>query len=370
MKIIFVISGLQMGGAEAQVCELADNLSYLGEEVSIVCLSGEVIRKPENQNIKIYNINIEKKAKSVLLGLIKLRGIIKKIDPDVIHSHMFHANILMRVLRIIVRFPALICTVHNSYEGGKVRTLLYRYTDRFADITTNVSNEATSAYVDKGAVKREKIITIKNAINTDKFKFSNEARVRIRNEFNVDDDKTVLLAVGRLTKQKDYPNLIYAFSNIKCKSAILFIIGDGELKSELLSLAEKLNLSDRVFWLGLKNNINEFMSAADVFVLASRWEGFGLVVAEAMSCKRVVVATDSGGVAEVIGDCGYLVPPNDSRKLATTIDNALKLSQNQSSLVGKQARERVLNLFSMKSKAQEWLQIYKFYSGIKKEKTV
>ncbi|MCQ4104659.1 glycosyltransferase [Erwinia persicina] len=370
MKILFVISGLQMGGAEAQVCELADNLTYLGEEVSIVCLSGEVIRKPENADIKIYNLNIEKKPASVLLGMMKLRKIIKNFNPDVIHSHMFHANILMRLLRFLISFPALICTVHNSYEGGRVRTFLYRYTDSFADVTTNVSDEATKAYIDKGAVKSDKIITIKNAISTDKFIFSNEARVRIRNELKVGDDKSILLAVGRLTKQKDYPNLINAFSKIEDKNTVLLIIGDGELKAELVSLAESLDLNNRVFWLGLKNNIHEFMSTADVFVLASRWEGFGLVVAEAMSCKRVVVATDCGGVAEVIGDCGYLVTPNDSEKLATAIDDALKLSQTQSSQVGEKARSRVKKLFSMRSKAQEWLRIYKFYNGMKKEKTI
>src|SRR5690625_8036008 len=102
----------------------------------------------------------------------------------------------------------------------------------------------------------------------------------------------------------------------------------------------ELQIEEHVSFLGVYNEMPALMSATDIFVLSSLWEGFGLVVAEAMACERVVVATDSGGVKEVLGDCGFLVSQSETDLLATGIEQALNLDEAEKSELGKRARDR------------------------------
>jgi len=100
------------------------------------------------------------------------------------------------------------------------------------------------------------------------------------------------------------------------------------------------------------------MSASDVFVLSSAWEGFGLVVAEAMACERVVVATDCGGVSEVVGSEGFLVEPNNNILLAQALDKALDLSDDERSSIGVSARKRIIDNYSLSANVEAYLKLY------------
>ncbi len=100
------------------------------------------------------------------------------------------------------------------------------------------------------------------------------------------------------------------------------------------------------------------MRAADVFVLSSAWEGFGLVVAEAMATEKVVVVTDSGGVKEVVGDCGLLVPPQNSEALADALETALNMPPDKAKALGEKARLRIVENFNLESVVARWLEIY------------
>lgn len=138
----------------------------------------------------------------------------------------------------------------------------------------------------------------------------------------------------------------------------MLIAGDGPLRQELQDLAHKLRLEDYVDFLGIRDDIPALMSASDVFVLSSAWEGFGLVVAEAMACQRVVVATDCGGVKEVLGSAGYLVQPRQATELADALYSALNLSSQDSAAMGKAARQRVQNYYSLDVAVDKWLKLY------------
>lgn len=369
MNITFVITGLGMGGAECQVCDVIDRLSSLGHRVQLICLSGSIIKKPLSESVPVINLNMKKNPLGLINAYLMACEVIKKFKPDVIHSHMFHANIFSRLLRLRLAIPVLVSTAHNIYEGGKIRTLIYRYTDCLADLTTNVSEEAALRYVENKAVRKNKIFVVKNAIDTERFSFNPAARQLLRDSLRVDSDTKVLLAVGRLTPQKDYANLLMAFSKIeKNKKLLLCVIGAGELDNELKALAESLGIAERVRWLGIRYDVESWMSASDVFVLSSAWEGFGLVVAEAMACERVVVATDCGGVKEVLGNTGYLVSKKDNLSLLSGLESAIGLMEDDRIKLGIRARERVRKNFSMESKAAEWVSIYRKISDAKKEK--
>ncbi|MFQ2035830.1 glycosyltransferase [Aeromonas veronii] len=361
MKITLLSTGLQVGGAEKQVCSLADYYASNGNEVQLISITGDSVIKPNNSKIEI----VELKSKKSLLGLarsyVEARARIKKFSPDVVHSHMVHANIFARLLRLSVNIPKLICTAHSSNEGGLARMFAYRLTDRLCDLTTNVGEEAKRISISRGAVPAHRIMAMYNGINTKCFMYSHHARDKRRRELGISQDDVLLLAVGRLTAAKDYPNLLSAFSivsNIK-ENTRLIIIGSGEEEKTLKVLTDSLGISSKVDFLGLRHDVNEWMCAADLYVMSSAWEGIPLVLLEAMSCELMVVATDCGGVKEILNGFGYLSPPQNSQILADSILAGLSLDVEEKQKKIKLARDYVEKKFSLSSIASRWLDIYK-----------
>lgn len=358
-SLLLVITGLGMGGAERQVCDLADKLASRGYQVKIAYILEPVIVQPKSENIELIWLGGKKSPLSMLKAFINLIKVIKKYQSDVVHSHMYHANILSRLAKVFTALPRLVCTAHSNNEGSQLRMLSYRFTDSLADVFSNVSQDAVKEFEKKKAVAVNKMIATHNGIDTETFRFNSASRSLIRSNYNF-EDKKIFIAIGRFHAAKDYPNLLNSFSDlIQKKSAVhLFIVGDGELRSSIEQMIADKNLTDHVTLLGIRKDVPELLSAADVFVLPSAWEGFGLVVAEAMACERVVVATDCGGVAEVLGQEGFLVPPKDSNALMSAMEKAISLSDEEAKTMGAAARKRILEHYSLDSVVDNWLKIY------------
>lgn len=355
-----VITGLGMGGAERVVCDLADKLYDRGHEVKIAYLTGDVLTNPIHDEIELIKVNLNNLS-SLIPAYINLAKIIRKYRPDVVHSHMVHANLLSRLIRLIAPMSKLLTTAHNSNEGGRVLMLLYRLTHSLADTTTNVSKEATLAFEHMGAVPNNGMITVYNGISLKKFHYIPEARAKLEKELGFTENHRVILAVGRFSEQKDYPNLLYAVSILKQTvnySFKLIVSGDGELRKPIEDLIDKLGLQDDVVLLGRRNDIPELMSAADLFVLSSKYEGFGLVVAEAMACECLVVATDCGGVAEVLNNRDFLVEPSDSIALSNKIKYALSIRTSIKKTIIQKNKRYVQDNFSLDNIANEWVDLY------------
>lgn len=360
MNIILIITGLGMGGAERQVCDLADQFTAKGHKVLLISMTGETVNRPLSAKIDVVELNMAKTPFGFIKAYWQARQLIKQFKPDVVHSHMVHANIFTRLLRISTYMRKLICTAHSSNEGGRGRMLAYRVTDGLCDLITNVSQEAVDAFIAQGAVAKGRMLAMHNGIDTLRFIFNPASRASLRAQLKLTDNTPLILAVGRLTEAKDYPNLLTAFNQLpsELNHVQLAIIGIGEEQANIETFAAQLGLTTRVHFLGLQRNVHEWMSAADIFVLSSAWEGFGLVVAEAMACQRVVVATDCGGVKEVVGECGILVPPRDHLALADGINTALQMSSDEIEMIGAAARNRIVTRYSLNAQAESWLSLY------------
>lgn len=359
MKILYVITGLGMGGAETQLSTIAQHMAK-SHDVRVCYLTGEPVLLKDISAVPIVPINIKKTLSGFFQGYFKLRKLVADFKPDVIHSHMIHANILSRLLRLSIAVPKLVCSAHNSNEGGWLRMLAYRLTDRLADVTTNVSLEAVHAFETRWAIPKDKMRVVFNGVDTSIFKPDSEKRFYLRQLADVADNDKIILSVGRLTAAKDFPNLLNAFAGLSHMQGTfkLWIVGDGDDRLALTALVEKLNLTGKVFFWGMRSDVASFYNAADIYVLSSAWEGFGLVVAEAMASERVVVATDCGGVREVIGDQGFLVPVKNADALMQGMEKALSLSAGGAKVMGEQARTRVVENFSLDSVIENWLDIY------------
>lgn len=359
-----MITSLGVGGAERLVTALADRYVAGGHQVMLVRFHGEAELRPNDPRVRLENLDMRRSPWGVLVAMWRLRRLIRAFGPEVVNSHLVHANLLTRLLRLVTPMPRLVSSAHNTNEEGRGRMLAYRLTDRLADISTNVSGEAVVAFEQQGAVKPGRMLAIHNGIDTDSFAFDPAARAPLREEFGLEESTPMLLAVGRLWAQKDYPNLLRAFAGLRAGAAPqLVIVGDGPLREELDALADTLGVRDRVRFLGVRHDVPALMSACDLFVLSSAWEGFGLVVAEAMACGRMVVATDCGGVREVVGDEGFLVPPRNAQALTEAMGRALRLPDEQRQRLGTAARERVVARYSLEAMAEKYLAVYR---GVKR----
>lgn len=359
LKIIYVITGLGLGGAEKVVTSLADEMASRGNNVVLVYMTGNALVTPSNPTVRLVKIGVNS-IKDLPNFFVEFRQLHSRFDPDVVHTHLVHANLLVRLCRLFTPIRRLVTTAHNRNEEGRFRMTGYRVTNWLADVSTNVSTEAVRAFEDQKAVPAGKMLAVYNGISLGQFRKSVSGVSQIRSELGLAEDKKLIVAVGRLSAPKDYPNLLNALALVgnKISDWHLVVAGDGPLRGQLVSLTQKLGLDDRVSFLGVRNDIPALLSAADLFVLSSAWEGFPMVVGEAMACECVVVATDCGGVREFLGDSEFMVEPNNSEALAAAIGDALQLSDDQRAGYGRSARERIQDLYSLEATVDKWLAIY------------
>lgn len=229
-----------------------------------------------------------------------------------------------------------------------------------AEIMTNVSQVAVERYIACAAVPRHKALISYNGIDCDRFRFDPVRRARVRNELGATAYTDVFLAAGQFCDAKDYPNLLNAFAAVAARrnDGVLLIAGIGPGHDHIQAMAANTAWHDRIKFLGLRRDMDALVSAADVFVLSSAWEGFPLVIEEAMACERVVVATEAGGVPEWLGSCGYIVRVWDSAALASAMLQAVALDDDARRLQGLAARKRVQEHYSVQSTVQRWERIY------------
>lgn len=367
-RVLFVTTDLALGGAETQVVHLATRLKSRGWEVQVVSLMPPRAYVVEMQaaGVSVFSLDIKRKVPDPR-PFLRLARLIRAWRPEIVHSHMVHANILARIVRPLVRVPVLVCTAHSIDErgrkgSGRLREFLYRLTDPFCDLTTQVSQAGLERYVRIGTVPRHKIRYIPNGVDTERFKSDLEARLRSRQELRL-EEAFVWLAVGRFDVEKDYPNMLRAFAQVVKKQCetFLLIAGDGPLRPAVEELARDLGLKDHVQFLGIRRDIPDLMNAADAYIMSSIWEGMPMVLLEASATELPIVATNVGGNREVVldGKTGFLVPPKDPEALAQAMLRLMSLSEEERWRMGKLARQHIEAHYSLDRVVNQWEALYR-----------
>jgi len=360
MRILYVLTSLGIGGAERQVIGLAERMVAQGHSAALLVLKGPVSDEWPTA-IETHFLNISKNPVSLVRGLWAARWIVNEFAPDVVHSHTFPANMMARMLQLLRPVPVLLSTIHNVYEGGWQRMLAYRGTNFLSRRTTAVSRAAADRFVRWGAVPGDKCIAIPNGIEIDR-SANEQDRSVVRAGIGAGKG-FVWLAAGRVVAAKDFENLLRSFARVRGHAADteLWIAGDNDTDEaqRLRGVEEELGLRGAVQWLGLRRDLPTVMNAADGFVLSSAWEGMPLVLGEAMGAGKPVVATDVGGVRELVGDAGVVVEAKNSKGLAGAMESVQRMSNEERGAMGAAARERILTHFSMDERAKEWEALYR-----------
>lgn len=368
-RICFIVTTLDFGGAEVQVVELATRLVQRHWEVMILSLthSNALEKRAVAAGIEVTSLGIRKTTPNPLF-LLRLNTIVSEWKPDLLHSHMFHANLLSRLYRLRKRSIPLISTIHNIFEGKSLsqsnrRCMAYRMTDPLSDLTTIISRAAYQRYAANKVVSLDKFLHIPNGIDTDVFCPLDDT---VLNENKTDHTRAgfVWLTIGSIEKQKDYPNLIQAFKKVlKLSSDVqLQIVGEGSLLNEMKSLSCREGIHQQIEWLGRRqrSEILDLMRKADAFVIASQWEGLPMVLLEAAACGLPIVATDVGGNNEVVVDnrTGWIVTPRRPHLLARAMLELMRMPVSQRREVGMAGRNYVIRHFDINHIVDTWERLY------------
>ncbi|HUS35608.1 MAG TPA: glycosyltransferase [Verrucomicrobiae bacterium] len=370
-KILLVVTGLGVGGAEWQVVALAHRFQALGSKVAVVTLI-----EPGRLKEEFVRVGIPVESLGMKRGLpgpgalLKLARIVKRENPDVVHSHMFHANIVGRVSRTMWRNVPLVCTIHNVNEVSASSTKwnkktwrddAYRWTNGLASRTTAICDTATKRYVDVGAFRNGQIETVVNGIVVSKFARDAVAGAKLRKELGL-ENKIVGLMVARMEPPKDQALLLRAWAGAVAKhpNLQLVLVGDGPARAELENLAAELKIASNVSFMGIRKDVSAFMSMADFFLLITIMEGLPLVILEAAAASLPAVASITGGIPEAVrdGETGFLVPPGDLEKLTEAILKMAALPASERAAMGTKAHAAIAKRFDLDLIVERWLQIY------------
>jgi glycosyltransferase involved in cell wall biosynthesis len=352
IKIIYIITRLNIGGAEMMLLDLARHLSpeFFEVKVATVVGNGPLVEDFRKAGIEVSVF--EKKGKIGLGVIWKIRRYLRREKPEIVHTHLFGGDTWGRAAAILARVPIIISTEHNTnLDEGWGKRKIKKFLSFFTKKIVAVSQAVRDYSVARDRIKAKKIVVIPNGIEIEKFSVAEKDRF---------SDPPVVSVVGRLEEQKGHKYLFEALNLIKTIPWVLWVVGDGSLKSNLELLAKDLDLRERIIFLGARRNIAEILSQIDIFVLPSLWEGLGLAVLEAAAAGKPIVASRVGGIPEIItdGKTGILVEPKNVKSLADGLEHML-LGVSEAKAMGERAREMVKEKFGVEIMVEQYEQLYK-----------
>lgn len=344
INILHVIDKLRVGGAEKHLVRLVNGLDKTRYNSIICCLEG---KGPLLNELKRHKVYVFRKKGGLDLNLIfKLHKIIKKEKIDIIHAHHETQAEYSLVGSFFGRTPVIV-TRHGTYTLSRKDILILRFLFLFAARLVFVSKAALRYYRINQSVPLKKSVVIYNGICVDDYK--NAKPGKIRNEFSIKKKGINIAFVGRLFPEKDIPCFLHMAKIVssKLKESRFFIVGGGALEKKAREIAASLGLENAVFT-GFRKDIPQIISAMDIIVLTSSRESCPLVLLEAMSAAKPVVASNVGGVPEIVRDGfnGFLSKPKNPAGFA---DKVLLLAQNKNlrETIGKNGRITAESYFSI-----------------------
>ncbi len=340
MRIIEVVGGLQIGGAENQVVQLLNGLSKAGQECHLI-----FFQPIESHLVHALAKDISKHhaplARWGQIGCIRrLVHLFREIQPHVVQAHMFHTNLYVVIAARLAKVPVVITTEHgkNLWKNSIHHWIERGVISPLSTMRVAVSQDIRDIRIQSADIPADKIMVIPPCVEIP------EQSVEYHDKSSV-----MLGAVGRMVDAKDYPTLLRAFSRVvdSGMKAELVFLGDGPARSQLENMARELGIAGVVRFPGFQSNIDEWLRRFELVVFSSIREGIPVAMLEAMAAGVPMVATRVGGIPEVIRDGvnGLLVECGRPEDLANAI---MRLAQdvNLRKALGREGRNTVVSLYS------------------------
>jgi glycosyltransferase involved in cell wall biosynthesis len=311
MKVLHVITGLGVGGAELQLRSL---LRHSRHDPDVVTLynAGPVATMIEADGVRVRDLGMTRNTE--LSALARLYRLIRAGRYDVVHAHLYRSQIYGRLAARLARTPVVVHTEHSIGETHLERRrmttgvrALYLTTDRCSKATIAVSDTVRDRLV-KWGVPARKIWVIPNGLELDRVAFDAEARARIRQELAIAENAQVIGVLGRLDPNKRFDLVIEAVAPLLTDGRQLLIVGDGDDRQRLEKVAARCGVTDRVVFAGVRHDVAAMLSAMDLFIASSEQETFGLSVLEALCNGLPALYTTCPALVGVETDRARQVP--------------------------------------------------------------
>lgn len=338
MKVLRITTLMDFGGQERNYISFTEKPELLKHEYEFAAIgyggNAERVLRERGFVVHILNRNFSIRNLSNIWAVYQL---IKKVKPDVVHTAAaeanFHGIIAAKLAGVKYIIGEEIGIPSHSSMAKKVFARVYRFANKVICVSESVKNHL----VKTGEISEEKGIVIYNPVS-----FPSKQEFEKSEKFNI-------VYIGRLEKVKNVETLVKAFSKIQNNKIQLTIVGDGREMDNLQNLVNELKITEAVLFEGFQNNIGKYLSAADLYVLPSYSEGFGIAAVEAMFLKVPVLATQVGGVPEFInhGENGWLFDPNSVDDLVEILTYILSLNTDDRASIGNKGFEDVSNRFTV-----------------------
>lgn len=379
--MILLTPVLLLGGTEIQTLALVSVLVSGGYKVTVCCYyeyEQDMVKRFETAGAKVLLMKYERAQGlwHLAKGLLKL---FREINPDIVHIQYLAPGFIPIIVARLAGIRTVFATVHiaGSVAYGRKAKLLLRSAANICTAFFCVSKGVegfwfgdSEVFEPEKARKNRRHFTIYNAVDASRIAQAVEGidREEAKTSLGI-SDKPIVGIVGRLTYQKGQDILFDAMVEIieKFHDAMLIVIGGGPDRMKLEDKAKSLGIENNILWLGVQqqDRVFQLYSIMDVLAMPSRYEGFGLTAAEAMAAGIPVVGSKVEGLTEIIQDgiTGYLVPANDSNKLAEALINLLTDPEKAKGM-GRKGFERVNELFSIERFSKSWLAAYRSLQNV------
>lgn len=376
VKVLHIITRLDNGGSAENTFLTVTGLNKAGWDVSL--MSGPVDlpsqdRRKQIEKQGVEYIHMPDLVRNVhpfkdLEAFYKMYRLLRKRKFDIVHTHTSKAGFLGRLAAWLARTPLIIHTPHGhvffGYFGAfKTRIILSleKWISRITGQMVALTSGEKRDYVKYGVCDTEKITVICSGIELNKFKEASWSEKRtLRKELGIPENAKIVGTVGRLVPVKGPVFLIDAAKFVLSKhpNTFFLFVGDGELKHELVKRARKLDIEHQVLFVGWRDDVARILSLFDIFVFPSLNEGMGRVLVEAMTLGKPIVASDVGGIPDLVihGKNGFLVCPKNPLELAKGIKILIE-DKNQREHMGECGKEMAWN-FSKDKMIEEIVKLY------------
>src|ERR1700733_1819937 len=358
-RISIFLPSLEGGGAERVMCNLAIEIAERGIPVDLV-LAKKI--GPYLQDVPPTVRLIDLGSGRLIFCIPKLINYLRSVKPHCLISALSNANVIAIVSHLLAASPAKIIVservainqaqIHIHSLRRRLVPILIRLFYKRADHIVAISHGVADQLATMLGIPHDNIAVIYNPVVNDKL--LQKAEEPVNHPWFLPAAPPVIVAAGRLVKQKDFQTLIRAFSLVrKTRVASLMILGEGECRPEVQNLAQQLGIADDVSLPGFVDNPYKYMKGARAFVLSSLYEGFANVIIEAMACGTPIISTNCpSGPSEILenGRWGRLVPVGDVGGLAKAIQNVLDEVSHPD------VKSRAA-MFSVEKKTDDWFKI-------------
>lgn len=356
-----LVTELRPAGAERCVYELAVRLDRRRFDVHVAALRGGAVADwLARAGVGVTVLNVRGKLDAARLP--RLVGLLRRKRIRLLHTHLFHADLAGRIAARVAGVPHLVHTVHVA--EGRFRPWQYawaRLTADWCDRIVCVSRAVRDHHARRARLPLRRYAVIHNGIDADAYARHRGRRQQLRRAWAVGPGEVLIAFVGRLDYQKNVALFLEASHRLRSlrRDVRIVIAGDGPDRAAVEEFLQSGDASRWSVWLGHSDDVAGLLSAADILVQPSRWEGFGLAAAEAMAAGLPVVATKVPGLSEVVDDgvTGWLVDSEDADALAAAMRRLVERPQERARL-GAAGRQRVSEHFSIAANVAAHQRLY------------